>query len=118
MKSTVGILLAGLFAIMLSGPALAHDTSYQASIGVSSYGNPSFAGNVTVYGGYYRPTAWGGSVTLASGPVYVPVAAPVAVPVYVPRYQGPPGHGYAKAYRKGYKKGYRNGRWHPHGYRH
>jgi hypothetical protein len=118
MKATLGILLAGLFAIMMSGPALAHDTAYQASIGVSSYANTGIAGTVTVYGGSYRPAAWSGSVTVASGPVYVPVAAPVAVPVYVPRYHGPRGHGYAKAYQKGYKKGYRKGRRHPHGYRH
>ena len=118
MKTTLGILLPGLFAILLSGSVSAHDTAYQASMGVASYGNPAIAGNVTLYGGSYRPAAWSGSVTLASGPVYVPVATPVAVPVYLPRYYGPRGHGHAKAYRKGYKEGYRNGRRHPHGYRH
>lgn len=116
MNTAYKALLAGMLAIVFSGPALAHGGGPQGG----SYYNGAYpagiSGGVSVWGNSQGQTGWTGSLSIGAGVVYAPVyAVPVGV-VHVPGGHYPPGHGYKKAYRKGYKHGQRDARLHRQGH--
>jgi len=117
MKIRKVYLVAGLLALVLSGPVLAHDRGHD-----SVYPGGNWSGNVTLWGGSQGQSGW--SANLGFGAVhgypagYVPlVPSPLAHRHLASCHHARPGH-YAHYQGKGYKHGRGHGkghsRWHSH----
>ena len=107
-KSYRRIIGIGMLALVLSGPALAHDPGQY-----SGYRNDTWGGSATVWGDSTGYTGYSGTLSYGAGYGYAPGYAPGYVPgsghrhVAACRHQA--GHGYAQGYRNGYKHGRKNG---------
>jgi hypothetical protein len=108
MKTRRVYLAAGLIALALNGPVLAHDRGHDSVYPVSNW-----SGNVTLWGGSQDHSGW--SATLGFGSVrvypasYVPVVAlPLVHRHLASCHHAPPGH-YAHYQGKGYKHGHGHG---------
>jgi hypothetical protein len=111
MKTRNVYLAAGLLALFLSGPILAHDLGHDTVYPVGNW-----SGNVTLWGGSQGHSGWSANLGFGTIRAYPAAYAP-AVPLPLAHrhlascHHAPPGH-YAHHHGKGHKHGRGHGKGH------
>jgi len=113
MKIRNGTLLAGMAALALCGPVLAHESS-----AYGGYAERQWSGNASAWGSSQGHSGWSGSLGYGSvygyAPGYIPwLAAFPSGHRHGPACHHPPRHGHYKKHWKAYKHG--RGHRHRHG---
>lgn len=116
MKKLEGTFLAGLLALCVAGPALAHST-----VLTHGHADSAWSGQITVWGGSAPTFGWSGTVSVGAAYPYAPAYLPVRVYAADGHRHGPGcrhGHGHGYGHSDACCAGFADRHGHGNGHRH